>query len=996
MKISSNDIPGVSRVLEVALAREASPTSILERLDQAISGVYRPQGRWSERECDIAFLVKALGGPRLLYTLQKSHHFPSASSLRVRKTVPQLVVSCDRPSAGEIDANLHAMLHLRPPPPDVRIGQTLMLDGVALEEVARYCSSRNMVVGLCCADSAKQKKILDEYADLDAMKAGLDSEKFHLAKEGAMFVVGPVSARENYYPTPIALFGACKAETGTMLADITRLLIEQYDKHPSGRSRHGNIVLFCTDGDASFRAARFLLCLKQPAISGADTLAHLTGLNTLVGTNELIGCCDPKHVIKRFAQALRSYTLRLEIGDTTITYQDIKYALSVSGTPEDRIAALLNPQDKQNVPIALDLLMLLRNAEIPTQSTASPGDRLRVERVRLYAKIVSYFVEPFTTVTMGLAEQVEKLSTYAHLVFSLYRSHRQHFMKGALYADSMSIVKAVMLLVARYQTADPGIVLYITEIGTDREEGVFSQVRTQDHARNCDILQLGQKASIGAEVNRIYNTYPDLYSGHKRRAIGNSGTKDHINPASFPSTTNLTVGSVNLPHCYSHGCDHALDIIHKRLGMHISLDCLKGDDIDILRPFGKYVGSSLESSEGGLIVDLEANDDEDMAVESTAEKGTLPPGQNEPSAEPDVLIFQDVPEEILGAEQDDLGADSEDPDSESTSNLKLIVVDGKSYHKSTLVPKLLSSSSSRKVTIRQFRAAGMTVRDIAQRTTSSTRSSQVDSSSHEGHLFNKDLVAFLFSSTGRSPAGGHSESIALAVMEIVHFQAGSSSRIKFDIPLDELETSGMKVVGQIIDLQSRSTGDFTLGDSGSMEPRLTWSGAYLTVTSSSTGAGAASATTPGNSSQQLITVPGSMTYPLVPEVRVVDGKHTWVIAEAALQSAATDLWECMEPTTGDILVKLEGLPRIASPKLPYTCKDRTHLVVRGAAAHIVSKLGSDESVQCLWCDFQCPLKHLRNHVGLHILRAARNIEDTSLTSPNQVSRTHLWSFRHPD
>lgn len=60
---------------------------------------------------------------------------------------------------------------------------------------------------------------------------------------------------------------------------------------------------------------------------------------------------------------------------------------------------------------------------------------------------------------------------------------------------------------------------YILFEGTDRLENVFSQVRTQDHARNVDILQLAQKLSIGAEIDAILQRHPDLDQGHIRRNL---------------------------------------------------------------------------------------------------------------------------------------------------------------------------------------------------------------------------------------------------------------------------------------------------------------------------------------------------------------------------------------------------------------------------------------------------------------------------------------------
>jgi hypothetical protein len=69
MLLSKHDIPGLCRLITVALRNGASTQTLLSKLNQAIAGVYSPQGNWSQREHDIAFLVKSIGGPKLLYAL---------------------------------------------------------------------------------------------------------------------------------------------------------------------------------------------------------------------------------------------------------------------------------------------------------------------------------------------------------------------------------------------------------------------------------------------------------------------------------------------------------------------------------------------------------------------------------------------------------------------------------------------------------------------------------------------------------------------------------------------------------------------------------------------------------------------------------------------------------------------------------------------------------------------------------------------------------------
>jgi hypothetical protein len=77
MLLSSNDIAGLCCLLATALRQGASPQALCTILIHAISGLYAPQGGLVQRDLDVTYLVKSIGGPCLLYALQRSHGVPS-------------------------------------------------------------------------------------------------------------------------------------------------------------------------------------------------------------------------------------------------------------------------------------------------------------------------------------------------------------------------------------------------------------------------------------------------------------------------------------------------------------------------------------------------------------------------------------------------------------------------------------------------------------------------------------------------------------------------------------------------------------------------------------------------------------------------------------------------------------------------------------------------------------------------------------------------------
>ena len=75
------------------------------------------------------------------------------------------------------------------------------------------------------------------------------------------------------------------------------------------------------------------------------------------------------------------------------------------------------------------------------------------------------------------------------------------------------MVKNIYFTTAELQLESPLYKYYILFEGTDCIEGVFSNVQTQDHAPNFDILQLAHKLSIATEINAIFERHPDFNHG---------------------------------------------------------------------------------------------------------------------------------------------------------------------------------------------------------------------------------------------------------------------------------------------------------------------------------------------------------------------------------------------------------------------------------------------------------------------------------------------------
>ncbi|KAJ6576283.1 hypothetical protein B0H10DRAFT_1927304 [Mycena sp. CBHHK59/15] len=226
---------------------------------------------------------------------------------------------------------------------------------------------------------------------------------------------------------------------------------------------------------------------------------------------------------------------------------------------------LLDPTDKQNAPKAISLiqhLSMLKDLPPPPNPTYA-HDR---KTIVFFSEVLGYFVVPFIDVEMDLSEQVRSLSTYAHLLTALQIKHGSACFTGALYADSQSIIKNLIFVIARLKVINPDLKFYIIHDvpdneGTDRLELVFSDCRTLDHASNFDVEQLAEKLSLAALINAVFERNPDLDRGHRRLSLKGALGIDRVNPWSWEG--NIRVGDVDLDLQWEGGCIAANQVLQR-------------------------------------------------------------------------------------------------------------------------------------------------------------------------------------------------------------------------------------------------------------------------------------------------------------------------------------------------------------------------------------------------------------------------------------------------
>lgn len=203
-------------------------------------------------------------------------------------------------------------------------GIVVMIDGVALEEVCRYDCTRDSVIGICREHGKKVNLKVDDVESLDKLSKALENGKTisfalvkfshslgicHHGKDGTVLAIAVVTDAEHYTPIPLLLSASCKKETGKVLKEWLSLFMDVWHEHPYGQALYGPIQALASDGESSFRLARFELCVSEDIEPDSDlgaVICELPGFNCRTGKYQILGTCDYKHIFKRTLNLLVS------------------------------------------------------------------------------------------------------------------------------------------------------------------------------------------------------------------------------------------------------------------------------------------------------------------------------------------------------------------------------------------------------------------------------------------------------------------------------------------------------------------------------------------------------------------------------------------------------------------------------------------------------------------------------------------------------------------
>jgi hypothetical protein len=271
-------------------------------------------------------------------------------------------------------------------------------------------------------------------------------------------------------------------------------------------------ISIASDGESRRGEALVRLAFKReltPTSPIYDMLHVLPLMNLKVGDDDLTVDKDYKHVFK----CLRNLLLRdkgLIVHGVHLKPAVIRSHFHSNNMTSTRINYLLNPDDRQDVKLAYDMLRDIWS--LPDSGPdALPGFQQARKSFQTLGALLRHILIPYICVDLSLSEQLVHLSAAAHLLLALWAEDQTgtKLMPTQLYVDIMMMIKNVYCCVAKTKADNPEGNFWIILLGTDRLEILFGILRTMvGNDANLDLLQLGLRLTGTTEVSTILAKYP--------------------------------------------------------------------------------------------------------------------------------------------------------------------------------------------------------------------------------------------------------------------------------------------------------------------------------------------------------------------------------------------------------------------------------------------------------------------------------------------------------
>ncbi|KAH9844334.1 uncharacterized protein C8Q71DRAFT_698404, partial [Rhodofomes roseus] len=911
--------------------------------------------------------------------------------------------STGKPRSADFVYNIQTQFPRRTHNQSSRCGYSLSADGIAIERRMRWVKSIDSMVGACREHSAGLDMSMSSFDTVLEVARAMhsDTPTCHYGTDGTVFGMAPFRA-DNYHILPIGLSASCKAEKAEEFGDILDTSIDDWSIH--GSDEYGDLWTFSCDGATTFRGACYdRLMVREFDRSSAlyRKLSTLKGLNLRCGKRDVVHAPDPKHLIKRVATHVRSAEGSVLNGTVINRIVVTNFLRMLPGHTKASVDILVDPADHQNVPRATKLLQAVVELANMNPTDLSPTAMLTYQAICLQASLWQSLLDAFIDPSLSLSQQLTCLAKFAHMAFILYLQHGSTFMSNQLYSDIQALIKAVYVCVARQQLLDDTKPFYLYQIGSDRLEELFAEVRTQSHDRNCDMAQLAERLAISADIIQIYNRHPDWNRGQRRRSFTGREGVDHVNPRFYEG--DMVVKNVCLETVWRSGLIAADKTLHTH-GIQVNFDeKLSHPGVDFMKPRGDtYPGVSTDPDRS-IVIDPDSTGSVPMSTGSVPIQPRMNANQSASESEfidPD-LVNMELSDLLSNPDTNGNIQTSQEKDSDWLHVPDDDGNDPKELHKASIVSGLFDPAGGRLSVDRLRRVRGFP---------RVFRANELESE----ELTGEDVVNV--GDTVLAPLRSL-DSVAAGFVQVKGIER-KGNRVA-QVTEADLEEASMdvKITGQVLSMSAPGTGeagaspppepgpanepatpssDDTPGPPPGANEQWLWTGETVRFNPANAGAASRSAqkAEDGTRNALLVQVPGAFAQPvdmaivpttlLPPAQRTVlhdrGALHTCAVDHKTLQELTTSIFKTIEPSA-----LLSRLPRYGPAELkrfPYLDRHGySPFALDGVMRLIAQKNESGVTgnrVQCYQCNRIITPDLCRTHVSEHILRALLGITEPSL------------------
>ena len=600
LTLTEKDVPRLKQLISVCVRQKQGIAYILQKLQKAIAGMYSPKG-YNQDDRDLAAYVLISGGPRLLHVLHQTSGLASLSTAYRDIDNANILKDCNI-TASTTDVNAQIATNVEKvikEHKEAKSAWSLKVDEIAVDKRLRYNSKTNGIVGLCAQHSTKDDVIFANAQQACNLENQLIDGSLHLATESCVFSVSSLG-EQDYHALPVLSYPICSHQTQVEQKSIFAAQLDTWEDLMYDNYYLLNIA---TDGDSARRSV--LHGLRSYKLSpGSRIYNELSSLKYMdFNTCKLDVTIDydAKHLSKR----LRSTIIggKMVILGKKVDAHVIRAILKAQGMNEREIKPILDPVDKQNVPLAVKLLEAL-SEDPPESLSVGLKDLLPALKVlqTICIGVLSWFARP----SMDIDDILGRVSAMSHLVMFL-KHNGDLTIPNVLYHDLQSTVQNSFFMAAKFKVYFPGKKFFIYQSGSDQVEQLFRSVRTQNHDRNCDMFQLESRLLRAAILEHILLKNPTW----RQKCNRLSGPVDHTSPAHW--TGNQICDDLILSISWNWGKTNAVASLPSGYNINI------GNDVTILQPNGYFIGvSAYEEDEEDEIDGIDENDVEGMILLNVA------------------------------------------------------------------------------------------------------------------------------------------------------------------------------------------------------------------------------------------------------------------------------------------------------------------------------------------------------------------------------------------